>query len=60
MKYNGIDLVAIILGLYLVFEAIASLILLEGDPIYQMGRMFRVVVGVFLVYIGANRMIKWF
>jgi hypothetical protein len=60
MNYKGIDLVAIILGLYLIFEAIASLILLEGDPTYQMGRMFRVVIGVFLVYIGANRMIKWY
>jgi hypothetical protein len=58
MKYKTVELVSIAVGLYLVLEAVGSIMFLEGDPLFQMGRMIRIGIGAFLIYLGYSRMIK--
>jgi len=42
----------LVAGLYLILEGMASFLFLEGDPVFQMGRLARVAIGfLFLVFI---------
>jgi len=51
-------LATIIIGLYLIFEGIGSYIIFDDqNEIFQAGRIFRVIAGVFLVFI-VSRMMK--
>lgn len=51
-------LATIIIGLYLIFEGIGSYIIFDDqNEIFQAGRIFRVIAGVFLVFI-VSRMLK--
>lgn len=55
MAKYWLKLVTIIIGLYLIFEGIGSYIIFDDqNELFQAGRIFRVVAGVFLVFIGSR------
>lgn len=57
VKYNWFQIAVIIIGLYLILEGIGSFILFdEQNQLFQAGRIFRVVAGVFLVFFVARKM----
>lgn len=51
-------LATIIIGLYLIFEGIGSYVIFDDqNELFQAGRIFRVIAGVFLVFV-VSRMMK--
>lgn len=44
-----------IVGFYFIIEGIGSLVYLEGEPIFQIGRVLRIAVGIILVFYIADK-----
>jgi len=58
MAKYWLKLVTIIIGLYLIFEGIGSYVIFDDqNELFQAGRIFRVIAGVFLVFV-VSRMMK--
>ena len=58
MTHKPISIIAVVFGGYLVIEAAGSILFLEDDPLFNMGRFVRIIIGVFIIYIGYYRMLK--
>ncbi len=51
-------LATIVIGIYLIFEGIGSYVIFDDqNEFFQAGRIFRVIAGVFLVFV-VSRMMK--
>ncbi len=56
---KNMSLVVLVLGFYLIIEAALSFIFLSDDnPLFQLGRLGRIFVGVFLILLVQTRSIK--
>lgn len=44
-----------VVGFYFIIEGIGSLFYLEGEPIFQIGRVLRIAVGIILVFFIADK-----
>ncbi len=50
-------IITILIGLYLIFEGIGSFVLFDDqNELFQAGRIFRVIAGVFLVFVVSRKM----
>lgn len=58
MKYNSTELITLLLGLFLIVEAIGSFFLLEHEPLFQFGRIIRVIIGFFFLYLVFAKRVK--
>jgi len=56
-KYNWLGITTILVGLYLIIEGIGSYILFDDqNDLFQLGRIFRVGAGFFLVFVVSRKL----
>ena len=58
MNTKTVNTIVIIFGGYMIIEASGSILFLEDDSLFNFGRMLRIGIGAFLIYLGYYRMIK--